>query len=97
MLTSTNGAQSGGIKKPSGTKLPSGYAHTRILVKPYIKCHTFLKSRFGQPLVVFRSINSPTDQILPPFSTSVRINDFLHEVLYHFNQLFSHGSQSVLN
>jgi len=80
--TSTNGARSGGIKKPRGKKLPSGYARCRIFREPCIEHSAVFKARASEPPVVFGSIASPTNQVLVSFSASAGVDDLLYEIFF---------------
>ena len=53
--TSTGGVWLGDIKKPSGKKLPSGYAQV-IFPKPNVKSFAISESESNKPMIVFGAI-----------------------------------------
>ena len=69
----------GGIKKPSGKKLPSGYA---FVVQPNIQGLAFVQHGAREPSIMFGTIACPMDKILPAFATMSGINDLLYEKFF---------------
>ena len=71
----------GGIKKPSGKKLPSGYARV-IFFQPNVECFTISEGGASKPAIMFRAITGPSYKVLIAFAAPTGVDDFLDEIFF---------------